>query len=96
MMTLGNHDNRGFKDYKNAIGRYYAEPAEFFGKQFKGSYPDNGPKNWKTENYTFDYGNVHFAVIGINGPEEVNEWLIKDLDSTKKQWKIGSYHFPIC
>lgn len=96
MMTLGNHDNRGFKDYKNAIGRYYSEPAEFFGKQFKGSYAQNGPENWKTENYTFDYGNVHFSVIGVNGPEEVNEWLIEDLDKCDKQWKLGSYHFPIC
>ncbi len=96
MMTLGNHDNRGFKDYKNGIGRYYSEPAEFFGNQFKGSYADNGPENWKTENYTFDYGNVHFSVIGVNGPEEVNEWLIKDLDACDKQWKLGTYHFPIC
>ncbi len=96
MMTLGNHDNRGFEDYKNHIGRYYSEPAEFFGKQFKGSYAQNGPENWKTENYTFDYGNVHFSVIGVNGPEEVNEWLIEDLEKCDKQWKIGSYHFPIC
>lgn len=96
MMTLGNHDNRGFKDYRNGIGRYYSEPAEFFGKQFKGSYADNGPENWKTENYTFDYGNAHFMVIGVNGPEEVNEWMINDLKSCDKQWKIGSYHFPIC
>ncbi|MBQ8574575.1 MAG: metallophosphoesterase family protein [Clostridia bacterium] len=96
MMTLGNHDNRGFKDYKNGIGRYYSEPAEFFGKQFKGSYADNGPENWKTENYTFDYGNAHFMVIGVNGPEEVNEWMINDLKNCDKQWKIGSYHFPIC
>ncbi len=96
MMTLGNHDNRGFKDYKNSIGRYYAEPAEFFNTQFSGAYPNNGPENWKTENYSFDYGNAHFCVIGINGPEEVNEWLIKDLDATDKTWKIGTYHFPIC
>ncbi len=96
MMTLGNHDNRGFKDYRNGIGRYYSEPAEFFGKQFKGSYADNGPENWKTENYTFDYGNAHFMVIGVNGPEEVNEWMINDLKNCDKQWKIGSYHFPIC
>lgn len=96
MMTLGNHDNRGFQDYKNGIGRYYSEPAEFFGKQFKGSYADNGPENWKTENYTFDYGNAHFMVIGVNGPEEVNEWMINDLKNCDKQWKIGSYHFPIC
>ncbi|MBQ7547725.1 MAG: metallophosphoesterase family protein [Clostridia bacterium] len=96
MMTLGNHDNRGFADYAKGIGRYYSEPAEFFGKQFKGSYPDNGPENWKTENYTFDYGNVHFAVLGVNGPEEVNEWMIRDLSATRQTWKIGTYHFPIC
>ncbi len=96
MMTLGNHDNRGFEDYKKGIGRYYSEPAEFFGKQFKGSYPYNGPVNWKTENYSFDYGNVHFAVIGVNGPEEVNEWMKEDLQKTDRTWKIGTYHFPIC
>lgn len=95
MMTLGNHDNRGFKDYKNGIGRYYSEPAEFFGKQFRGSYPFNGPKGWETENYTFDYANTHFAVLGVNEPELVNEWLVKDLSSTDKTWKFGSYHFPI-
>lgn len=98
MMSLGNHDNRGFEIYRehNSVGRFYSEPAEFFSKQFKGSYPDNGPENWKTENYTFDYGNVHFCVFGINGPEEVNEWAIEDLKSTKQKWKLGVYHFPIC
>ena len=96
MMTLGNHDNRGFRDYKNGVGRYYSEPAEFFSKQFRGSYPDNGPENWKTENYTFDYGNVHFSVLGVNGPEDVNAWMIDDLRATKQTWKIGTYHFPIC
>ena len=96
MMAVGNHDNRGFKDYKNGIGRYYAEPADFFDRQFKGSYPDNGPENWKTENYTFDYGNAHFMIIGINGPEEVNEWMINDLKNCDKDWKVGVYHFPIC
>lgn len=96
MMTLGNHDNRGFRDYAKGIGRYYSEPAEFFAKQFKGSYPDNGPEGWKTENYTFDYGNVHFSVLGVNGPEDVNAWMIDDLSKTKQTWKIGTYHFPIC
>lgn len=96
MLAVGNHDNRGFEDFENGIGRYYAEPAEFFDNQFKGSYAYNGPENWKTENYTFDYGNVHFMMIGINGPEEVNEWMVKDLKATDKKWKIGTYHFPIC
>lgn len=97
MMSVGNHDNRGFKIYseEKCEGRYYAEPAEYFDKQFKGSYAYDGPENWKTENYTFDYGNVHFAVLGVNGPEEVNDWLKDDLSKTDKTWKIGTYHFPI-
>lgn len=95
MMALGNHDNRGFKDYDKGIGRYYSEPAEFFGKQFKGSYPYNGPEKWKTENYSFDYGNAHFNVIGVNGPEDVNEWLKDDVSSTDRIWKFGCHHFPI-
>ncbi len=95
MMTVGNHDNRGFKDYKNGIGRYYAEPAEFFDKQFRGSYAFNGPKGWETENYSFDYGDAHFNIIGVNEPELVNEWLLKDVPASDRVWKLGSYHFPI-
>ncbi len=95
MMTIGNHDNRGFADYRNGIGRYYSEPAEYFGKQFKGSYPYNGPADWKTECYAFDYGNAHFNVIGVNGPEDVNEWLKKDISNTDRIWKFGCHHFPI-
>ncbi len=95
MMSLGNHDNRGFKDYRNGIGRYYSEPAEFFGKQFRGSYPDNGPEAWKTENYSFNYGDAHFVIFGINGPEDVNEWAIKDINASDRAWTMGCYHFPI-
>ncbi len=95
MMTLGNHDNRGFDDYFEENKRYYAEPAVFFNTQLKGAYPSNGPKNWITENYSFDYGNAHFCIMGVNGPEEVGEWLIDDIGQSKKTWKIGSYHFPM-
>lgn len=95
MMEVGNHDTRGFKDYEKGIGRFYSEPAVFFCKQFKGSYPYNGPDGWKTETYAFDYGNAHFSVIAVNGPEDVNEWMCKDLPTCGKIWKFGSYHFPI-
>ena len=97
MMTVGNHDNRGFKIYEEhrQEGRYYAEPCEYFNKQFKGSYPFNGPAGWETENYSFDYGNVHFAILGVNEPELVNDWLKADLQATDKTWKLGAYHFPI-
>lgn len=96
MMCCGNHDNRGFEQYfPNEVGRYYAEPAEFFNNQLKYSYPQNGPEGWQTENYSFDYGNVHFVVFGVNEPELVNEWAVKDIDNSDKTWKLGAYHFPI-
>lgn len=96
MMTCGNHDNRGFEFYfPEEKNRYYAEPAEFFNTQLEYSYPKNGPEGWQTENYSFDYGNTHFVVFGVNEPELVNEWAINDIDSSCKTWKLGTYHFPI-
>lgn len=96
MMCCGNHDNRGFREYfPEEVDRYYAEPAEFFNTQLEYSYPQNGPEGWSTENYSFDYGNCHFNVFGVNEPELVNDWAVKDIDSSNKTWKFGSYHFPI-
>ncbi len=96
MMCCGNHDNRGFEEYfPEEVGRYYAEPAEFFNTQLEYSYPKNGPEGWQTENYSFDYGNCHFVVFGVNEPELVNEWAAKDISDSDKTWKLGSYHFPI-
>ena len=96
MMTCGNHDNRGMRSYfPEEEGRYYAEPAEFFNNQHRLSYPTNGPEGWQTENYSFDYGNAHFLVLGVNEPELVNDWAVKDLDKSDKTWKFGAYHFPI-
>ncbi len=95
MMSIGNHDTRGFKNYETGEGRFYSEPAAFFCNQFKGSYPYNGPEDWKTENYSFDYGNAHFNMIAVNAPEIVNEWLKEDIASTDRTWKFGSHHFPI-
>ncbi len=96
MMSVGNHDDMGFKNYFTFEGKYYSEKVEFFSNQFRGSYPYNGPEDWKTANYSFDYGNSHFAAIGISGPEFVNDWLIEDCGKTDKTWKFGSHHFPIC
>ena len=96
MMCCGNHDNRGFEQYfPEEVGRYYAEPAEFFNTQLEYSYPQNGPEGWQTENYSFDYGNVHFVVFGVNEPELVNDWAVKDIEGSDKTWKLGAYHFPI-
>ncbi|MBO4341479.1 MAG: fibronectin type III domain-containing protein [Clostridia bacterium] len=96
MMACGNHDNRGFEFYfPEEKNRYYAEPAEFFNTQHRLSYPLNGPEGWQTENYSFNYGNAHFNVFGVNEPELVNTWAAKDIDSCGKTWKFGSYHFPM-
>ena len=96
MMTCGNHDNRGFEHYfPTEQNRYYAEPAEFYNTQLEYSYPKNGPEGWQTENYSFDYGNAHFNVFGVNEPELVNDWAVKDINSSNKTWKFGAYHFPI-
>ena len=96
MMICGNHDNRGFKEYfPNEVGRYYAEPAEFFNTQLEYSYPKNGPEGWQTEIYSFNYGNAHFVVFGVNEPELMNEWAKKDIAECGKTWKFGAHHFPI-
>lgn len=96
MMALGNHDDRGFADYEKGTGRYYSDPAEFFSNQFRGSYPYNGPDDWKTANYSFNYGPVHFNILGLSAQEDVRDWVIDDLKNNKQTWKLGVYHFPIC
>ena len=96
MMTCGNHDNRGFREYfPNEVDRYYAEPAEFFNTQLEYSYPKNGPEGWQTEIYSFDYVNAHFNIFGVNEPELMNEWAKVDIAKSNKTWKFGSQHFPV-
>lgn len=96
MMACGNHDNRGFEHYfPEEVNRYYAEPAEFFNTQLEYSYPKNGPEGWQTEIYSFNYGNAHFNVFGVNEPELMNEWAKKDIANCGKTWKFGSHHFPV-
>ncbi|MCR5150782.1 MAG: fibronectin type III domain-containing protein [Clostridiales bacterium] len=96
MMTTGNHDNRGHITYfPEPTGKFYLEHADFFDFQFEGAFPQNGPEGYKTENYSFDYGNSHFTVMGINAPEKVSEWAFNDIHSSEKEWKIATYHFPI-
>lgn len=96
MMTTGNHDNRGYLTYfPEPTGKFYLEHADFFDFQFGAAYPDNGPEGYKGENYSFDYGNTHFLVLGINAPDVLEEWAYNDLQNSNKTWKLGGYHFPI-
>lgn len=47
-------------------------------------------------NYSFDYGNAHFAVLNTNDMLSVSQpqltWLKNDLNSTAKDWKIVFMH----
>lgn len=96
MLCMGNHDDMGFEDYFTFAGKYYSEKATYFSNQLVGSYPDNGPEEWKVTNYSFDYGNAHFAFLGTSGFEDINDWLIKDMEASDKTWKFSSHHFPVC
>ena len=96
MMSTGNHDNRGFIRYlPQPVGKFYLQHADYFDAQFEHAYPKNGPEGFETENYSFDYGNAHFLVMGINAPEKVAPWAYDDLRHSDKPWKIATYHFPI-
>lgn len=97
MMTTGNHDNRGYKEYLPypPKGKFYLDHADYFDDRFMHAYPLNGPKGFETENYSFDYGNAHFCIMGVNEPEKVGDWAVEDISSSKKTWKLGAYHFPI-
>jgi hypothetical protein len=96
MMTVGNHDSRGYADYFGEdVKKYYAEKAFLFDAQFAESYPKNGPDGLIGENYSFDYGNAHFTVVSVNYQDKLGDWLYNDVKNSDKTWKIGSYHFPI-
>lgn len=47
-------------------------------------------------NYSFDYGNAHFAVLNTNDMLSISlsqlKWLKNDMNSTDKDWKIVAMH----
>lgn len=47
-------------------------------------------------NYSYDYGNAHFAVLNTNDILSISvaqlKWLENDLNSTDKDWKIVFFH----
>lgn len=96
MMCMGNHDDMEFEDYFTFTNKSYSEKATYFCNQFGNAYPDNAPEDWPCVNYSFDYGNAHFAFLGTSGYEATNEWLVKDACASDKKWKFAAHHFPVC
>lgn len=98
MMATGNHDNRGFRVYEseeNHSGKFYLEHADYFDTHFADAYPSNGPAGYETENYSFDYGDVHLTILGINEFARIGEWAAQDLAASQKRWKLGAFHYPL-
>ena len=97
MPVLGNHDT-----YKDSIWGGGSEKPKYFIRQFKVP-QQNVPDDFKGQIYSYDYGEVHFAVWDSQIKEEkfsnatINEeldWLRKDLQNTNKKWKVVLFHKP--
>lgn len=84
MPTAGNHETHGeYALYNNFTLPYAPQDQDFS----TGTY------------YSFDYNNVHVAVLNTNDLDENEaltakqlEWLQKDMESSKAQWKFVALH----
>lgn len=79
--VAGNHDGLGVTDwFNNMFNLDTSESVE----------TSDGV------NYSFDYGNIHFAVVNTNDMLSISLsqliWLKNDLNSTDKDWKIVLMH----
>lgn len=64
---------------------------------FTGFYnmPKNGKGSLPETNYSFDYGDIHIAVINsLTKLDEQLTWLEEDLRTTSKTWKVVMGHYP--
>lgn len=83
MPTAGNHETHGEFALYNNFALPYAPEQDFS----TGTY------------YSFDYNNVHIAVLNTNDLDENEaltakqlEWLQSDMESSKAQWKFVALH----
>ena len=79
--VAGNHDGLGVTDwFNNMFNLDTSESVE----------TSDGV------NYSFDYGNIHFAVVNTNDMLSISLsqliWLKNDMNSTDKDWKIVLMH----
>ena len=92
----GNHDNSG--SYPNGKSTTF---PKYFPFPFVNTTPSFNPANpvaYGNLYWSFDYGPVHFTVVDnysslAQGSQQYN-WVVSDLSSTTKPWKILIYHEP--
>lgn len=79
--VAGNHDGLGVWDWFNNM--FNLDTSE-------------SVQNLNGVNYSFDYGNAHFAVLNTNDLLSVSlaqlQWLKNDMNGTDKDWKIVLMH----
>ncbi len=79
--VAGNHDGLGVENWFNNM--FNLDTAE-------------SVQTKDGVNYSFDYGNIHFAVVNTNDVLAISipqlTWLENDLKSTDKDWKIVLMH----
>lgn len=88
----GNHENYSLQ-WKPYNGELYLNLFDL---------PDNGPEGLKGQAYSYDYGNVHFAVVDTQLEELAQwqpdlierqvKWLEQDLAASTKKWKVVLVH----
>ncbi|MFE5318735.1 phosphodiester glycosidase family protein [Paenibacillus sp. NPDC056579] len=78
--VVGNHEVMGTKGNGDFLAHF--------------NHPQNGSDSQKGTNYSFDYKNIHIAVLNseyVDGSGQT-EWLRNDLMHTDKPWKIVFFH----
>jgi len=105
--VFGNHEARGVgSKYFNL---HYLNPsngyglAENFDYSKANKYEKDVIKNLDNTVYSFDYGDVHFAVLNSGhdwGTEDLvtdlqKEWLKADMAKSDKKWKVVMLHIAI-
>jgi hypothetical protein len=97
MPVIGDHEPRG------VTSKDEWQRPEYFVKLFR--VPQNGPADFKSEAYSFDYGAAHVVVLNSEFTYEFADaahrkamidaevgWLDADLTATTKPWKLLVYH----
>jgi predicted phosphodiesterase len=93
----GNHDNKS--GYSATFPKYFPFPyANLTAKTVAPLTDASGNPYYNNLYWSFDYGPVHFTVVDeyssyAPGSAQYN-WLVNDLATTTKPWKVLIYHEP--
>lgn len=86
---VGNHETYGDMEFDDALS---TERNAIFSSMY--NLPKNGSAVGESS-YSYDRGDIHFAVLNSNYDLDTQlDWLVDDMRSTEKKWKVVLGHFP--